>query len=260
MYKIIFFVLFTAAMLASSCGDASSAVQNTAVRDKKLSIPAGVRNAEPDDDIYRESALLLSLPLGDETIYKNKPLDPAQFDDLLDWYLETHAPNDYHAYLKSDSRADYGRAIDVFKRLREKQILDVRLVVSPTAQTDSPPADGFDESDRKGDVIRVEIPARNAPLRKSKEPGASNLTLEIDKENRFRLDGKSVTAAAEWHAAVTEIFAYRTKVFMTLEGTNYIDQSVRLKAPRSMPFGEVVKAIDLLRDARASPVYLQIEE
>lgn len=259
MNKILFFVLSAAALLVLSCGGASSESQNTVVADTKLSTPANFRNAEPDFDIYRESSLLLSLPFGGETIYKNNPLDRAQLDDLLKQYVERRAPNDYHAYLKSDSRTDYGRAIDVFKRLREKQILKVRLVVSPTAETDSPPSDGTDETERKGNVIRVEIPAKNAPLRKSREPGTSNLTLEIDKENRFRLDGKNVTAA-EWHAELTEIFAYRTKVYWMREGINYIDQSVYLKAPRSMSFGEVVKTIDLLGDARASPIYLQIEE
>lgn len=255
MYKIIFFVLLTAAMMVSSCGDANSAAQNAVDGDKKLSIPANVRNSEADNDIYRESALLLSVTFGgSETVYKNKPLDCAQFDDLLNRYVETHAPSDYHAYLKIDSRTDYGRAVDIFKLLRERQIKDVRLVVSPTAETDSPPADGVDESNRRGNVIRVEIPANNAPLRKSKEPGASNLTLEIDKDNRFRLCGENLTAA-ELLAKLSEVFAYRNKVYWMREGTNVIDQSVRLKAPRSMSFGEVVKTVDLLGDARESDLF-----
>jgi biopolymer transport protein ExbD len=44
------------------------------------------------------------------------------------------------------------------------------------------------------------------------------------------------------------------------EGTNEIEKTVFVKAPKSIKYGEVVKVIDAIKLAGATPVGLQIDD
>lgn len=59
---------------------------------------------------------------------------------------------------------------------------------------------------------------------------------------------------------LTEIFKQREAEGAFREGTNEIEKTVFIKSPRSMKYGEVVRVIDAVKQARAQPIGLQIDD
>lgn len=59
---------------------------------------------------------------------------------------------------------------------------------------------------------------------------------------------------------LNEIFKQREAEGAFREGTNEIEKTVFIKSPRSMKYGEVVRVIDAVKQARAQPIGLQIDD
>ncbi len=57
-----------------------------------------------------------------------------------------------------------------------------------------------------------------------------------------------------------EVFALRESQGVLREGTNEVEKTVFIKAPRSVKYGDVVKAIDAVKLAGAQPIGLQIDD
>ena len=67
----------------------------------------------------------------------------------------------------------------------------------------------------------------------------------MNNNRRFRFSGKSKFSRAN--------NAFR-------EGTNEVEKTVFIKAPKNINYGSVVKVIDAVKQAGADPVGLQIDE
>ncbi|MFV0388853.1 MAG: biopolymer transporter ExbD [Pyrinomonadaceae bacterium] len=59
---------------------------------------------------------------------------------------------------------------------------------------------------------------------------------------------------------LTEIFKDRTNQGVFRTGSNEIEKTVFIKAPKSVPYGDVVRVIDAAKLAGASPIGLQIDD
>lgn len=59
---------------------------------------------------------------------------------------------------------------------------------------------------------------------------------------------------------LSETFKYRTENGVLRDGTNEIEKTVFIKAPRNLPYGEVAKVVDAVKLAGASPIGLQIDK
>jgi biopolymer transport protein ExbD len=57
-----------------------------------------------------------------------------------------------------------------------------------------------------------------------------------------------------------EVFNYREREGIFREGTNEVEKTVFIKAPRSIRYGDVAKVIDAVKTAGAQPVGLQIDD
>lgn len=57
-----------------------------------------------------------------------------------------------------------------------------------------------------------------------------------------------------------EVFGIRETNGTFREGTNEVEKTVFVKAPKSVKYGDVVKAIDAVKLAGASPIGLQIDD
>ena len=61
-------------------------------------------------------------------------------------------------------------------------------------------------------------------------------------------------------AKLEEVFKDREARGVLREGTNEVEKTVFIKAPRSVKYGDVVKAIDAVKLAGAQPIGLQIDD
>ena len=59
---------------------------------------------------------------------------------------------------------------------------------------------------------------------------------------------------------LVQTFKDRTENSVFRDGTNEIEKTVFIKAPRNLPYGEVAKVVDAVKLAGASPIGLQIDK
>ena len=92
----------------------------------------------------------------------------------------------------------------------------------------------------------------------------SKLTLRVDilKDNKLQLNGEdfgSIDNTGRLSAQLSNILRQREEQRVTKFGTDIIEKTVFIKAPESFKYGEVVKVIDAVKGAGATPVGLQVD-
>ncbi len=99
------------------------------------------------------------------------------------------------------------------------------------------------------------------------------LVVSLDARGGLRLNGGNALGTArdtsQLAVALTELFRQRreARVFRhgladlsTIPESERIEKTVFVKAPRSLPYGEVARVIDGIKGAGAQPIGLQIDE
>lgn len=114
--------------------------------------------------------------------------------------------------------------------------------------------------------FEAKVPAEPKPEEKDAIVKPNPLTLVIAINNT----DKSVTLNNEKFGDVTntedltnklnQVFTDRTNNGTFREGTNEVEKTVFVKAPRSAKYGEVVRVIDAAKTAGAQPIGLQIDD
>lgn len=96
------------------------------------------------------------------------------------------------------------------------------------------------------------------------KPNPLTLVISIDKATSgVKLNQESVGDTSDTKPLtdrLNEIFKDRTNEGVFRQGTNEIEKTVFIKAPKTVPYGEVVKVIDGAKLARAQPIGLQIDD
>ena len=94
------------------------------------------------------------------------------------------------------------------------------------------------------------------------KPNPLSLVVSIDKEGKILLNKDEQADAGALGAKLSEIFQTRERNGVFKEGstTNEIEKTVFVKAPKALKYGEVVKVIDSVKGAGATPIGLQIDD
>jgi len=96
------------------------------------------------------------------------------------------------------------------------------------------------------------------------KPNPLTLVISIDKATKgLKLNADSIGDASDTKPLtdrLTEIFKARTNEGVFRMGTNEIEKTVFIKAPKTVPYGDVVKVIDGAKMAGAQPIGLQIDD
>jgi biopolymer transport protein ExbD len=92
----------------------------------------------------------------------------------------------------------------------------------------------------------------------------SKLTLRVDilKDSKLQLNGEEIGSldnTGRLSATLSDILRKREEQRVTKFGTDIIEKTVFVKAPESFKYGEVVKVIDAVKGAGATPVGLQVD-
>lgn len=94
-------------------------------------------------------------------------------------------------------------------------------------------------------------------------PNPLTLIVQLDKNADLTLNNEkqgSLNDTSILRNTLTEIFRSREENGVFRKGTNAIEKTVSVKAVSSAKFGDVVKIVDALKEAGASPVGLQIDD
>lgn len=110
--------------------------------------------------------------------------------------------------------------------------------------------------------FEAKVPAEPKDQPVDVKPNPLSLVVEVDKEGKIRLNKQEMADAGATGAELAKIFGERTRNGVFKEGstTNEVEKTVFLKAPKSLKYGEVVKVIDAVKGAGATPIGLQIDD
>jgi biopolymer transport protein ExbD len=97
------------------------------------------------------------------------------------------------------------------------------------------------------------------------DPKANPLTLviTINNDQKVTLNNENAGDASDASlltSKLSQIFKDRTDNGVVRDGTNEIEKTVFIKAPKSVQYGDVVKVIDAAKTAGSDPVGLQIDD
>ncbi len=96
------------------------------------------------------------------------------------------------------------------------------------------------------------------------KPNPNTLIVFVNREGaKLRLnqdDIGDVSDTAPLTAKLNEVFKDRESRGVLREGTNEVEKTVFIKAPKSVKYGDVVKVIDAVKLAGAQPIGLQIDD
>ncbi len=96
------------------------------------------------------------------------------------------------------------------------------------------------------------------------KPNPNTLIVFINREGaKLRLnqdDIGDVSDTTPLTARLEEVFKTREQTGVLREGTNEVEKTIFIKAPKSVKYGDVVKVIDAVKLAGAQPIGLQIDD
>jgi biopolymer transport protein ExbD len=95
------------------------------------------------------------------------------------------------------------------------------------------------------------------------KPNPLTLVVSIASDSKIKLNKDEMGDTSDTSkvgGSLTQIFKDRESNLVYKDGTNEIEKTVFVKAPKSIKYGEVVKVIDAIKLAGATPVGLQIDD
>lgn len=150
-----------------------------------------------------------------------------------------------------------GPGADAKPNINVTPLIDVLLVLLIIFMVISP---------LKPSRFEAKVPAEPKPEDKLSPPRPNPLTLvvTIDKTNLgIKLNNEdmgNVTDTSVLQTRLQQVFKDRQDQGVFREGTNEVEKTIFLKAPRSIKYGDVVKVIDAAKVAGAQPIGLQIDD
>jgi biopolymer transport protein ExbD len=114
--------------------------------------------------------------------------------------------------------------------------------------------------------FEAKVPAEPKPddVQANVKPNPLTLVVAINKsDGGLTLNNEAlgnVSDTADLTNRLTTIFKEREANGSFREGTNEVEKTLFIKSPRSIRYGDVVKVIDAVKVAGASPIGLQIDD
>ena len=112
--------------------------------------------------------------------------------------------------------------------------------------------------------FKAQVPAEPKPEDKTvAKPNPLTLVVSISNDLKVKLnvdEAGNTSDASLLTNKLTQIFKDRAQNGVIREGTNELEKTVFIKAPKSVNYGEVAKVIDAVKTAQADPIGLQIDD
>jgi biopolymer transport protein ExbD len=112
--------------------------------------------------------------------------------------------------------------------------------------------------------FKAQVPAEPKPEEQTQaKPNPLTLVVAVGSDGKVTLNNEEagdVADASLLTNKLAEQFGIREKNGTFREGTNEVEKTVFMKAPKSVPYGNVVRIIDAVKSAGAEPIGLQIDD
>src|SRR3982750_2427940 len=113
--------------------------------------------------------------------------------------------------------------------------------------------------------FEAKVPSEPDPQQDLSQIKPNPLTLVVTIANDLKLklnqdDMGSVNDTGALSQRLAGLFAQRKEQRAYKPGTEEVEKTVFVKAPRSLKYGDVVKVIDAIKGAGANPVGLQVDD
>ena len=112
--------------------------------------------------------------------------------------------------------------------------------------------------------FEAQVPAEPKPEEQQiVKPNKLSLVVAITKDDKLTLNNDSIADISDTTPLVDQlkqIFQERANNGVFKDGTNEIEKTLFVKAPRSVKYGKVVNVIDAVKQAGAQPIGLQIDD
>lgn len=236
---------------AGRLGANGSNASPPAAKSGGVNVPGNLKNAYRDSELTEEGAAVVTLPNNTDILYR-KDAQKLSVDDLGKKFDEYYAAAGGSkaakaVYIIADAGNEYGAVLKILELARRKRIETARLVVSQN------------EKGEPADIFQVEFPDNRLQPQQPLKPNPNTLVATFVKDGIYLLNREDKTTD-ELKRALSEIFKYRKDNLVLREGTNEVEQTVTIKAPRSAKYGEVVKLINIIKETGANPIVIQIDE
>jgi biopolymer transport protein ExbD len=110
--------------------------------------------------------------------------------------------------------------------------------------------------------FRTLIPEQQQSAPENATPSKLTLRVDIEKDSKIQLNDEdygTIEDTSRLSARLADILRQREEQRVTKFGTDIIEKTVFIKAPESFKYGDVVRVIDAVKGAGATPVGLQVD-
>lgn len=221
---------------------------------KKNVLPHDMSFADEDYNIKKESACVITVDDDSSGFFMGKnQIAGEQVTERIVGKLENQTKDKQIVYIESAAGVSYGTIVDLLHLIEKAKIQQVGLVVVRT------------EKERVGvnpAMLAVhlfsESDGRNTPPAK---PNPLTLIVTIDKAGVLFLNNTktgSVSDTSNLTEKLIQVFKEREQNGIFREGTNEIEKTVFIKAPRILSYGDFVKVVNAVKGGGAAPINLLI--
>jgi biopolymer transport protein ExbD len=230
-----------------------------------VNLPRGVRYSDVDHNIEKSSAVIITLT-NDGRIYfgtDHSPLELGSVSAKITSLIERQRSDERIVFLAVDAATNYGEFVEVCDRIRNTDVSRAGLLVSglrddwPSRLTVDLPAPPQPEA--VGDVREL-------------RPNPLTLVVTINSDLTVLLNQDPIGSVSDLSALsqkLHEIFKLRTEqrayrsgaeTLTNVPESERIEKTLTIKAPKRLKYGDVVKVIDAVKAADASPIVLQLDD
>jgi biopolymer transport protein ExbD/biopolymer transport protein TolR len=252
-------------------------------KDTPVDFPGDLHNPDMDQALQRDTTVIVSIPT-EQQLYVGHDLTPKdQISYRVGELLKLHSEPDQTVYIAAGAGVDYNAVVEALGLIRRLGVKSIGLI-AVRKRTDN---DSSGAADYIGRFL-VAIPPERDPNEDLSKliPNPLTLVVSISPDLKFSINSRASPENYEpcygltpTYGSVndpdpltkcleslfqrrTEQHAYRpgfeTRTDLTEE--NRVEKTIFVKAPRSIKYGAVMRAIDSVKGAGAYPINLQIDD
>jgi biopolymer transport protein ExbD len=247
---ILLLVILTAMV---SCGQpAKTGVDNSAAAQPQKdtpTVPVSMKNAYIDPEIENESSVIVTLPNNNQVLVGKDavPVEKAVLGGRLKESAQNLSPERRFIYLKTAPDVEFKILRQVLEILRRHDLDRLKLIVSQSDKTDA------------NAVFEVKLPAAPPHSDVIIKPNPLYLAARIKNDGQLFLNAEPQNLDG-LKKLLREVFRDRAENGIFREGTNEVEQTVFVDPEPNVKYGEIVKIIDALKEAGASPIVFKLDK
>lgn len=277
-----FFLIATFLLVSTTfcgCGAIFRQAEKLSVREPESDLPRDMVSPDEDYDLQKDTSCVVQLhdDSGAYVIGKEQ-IASDRIGDKIREMLDVKTPDKRIVYIKSGVDVHYGTIVSLLDLVRKAEVDRAGFVALRKGDKMSVRPARFQVKLGTGPA-RLEprelrpMPSGNRPLTQDRrelrridrgsKPDPLTLVVALDPSLKLTINNEPFGDVYDTDiliAKLRDIFKERAANGVFREGTNEVEQTVWIKAPRSVRYGDVMKVIDAVKAAGAAPIGMQLDD